>query len=129
MTALGVYLASHWVLVIITTLSVVGLGVAAYVFKNLKFAAAGIALAVAGFMYQGAVMSGVQLQLQKDMALKVALLQGRIDTSNKLSAEDAARAVIDFNEIERLKGLASETPANSGACLDRDSASRLRNIR
>jgi hypothetical protein len=129
MSALLLYLASHWVLVIITVLAVVALGAAAYVFKNLKFALAAIAVAIAGFMYQGAVMHGVNLQIERDMAIKVALLNGRITTLNTASEKDAALAIEDAKEIERLKGLSSETPANGNACLDVDAARRVRNIR
>lgn len=129
MTALLVYLASHWVLVIITTLAVVGLGVAAYVFKNLKYAVAAIALAIAGFMYQGAVMSGVQLQLNKQLSEQNEVLKDRAKTIAFLGESNTKRALEDSAKIEQLEKLANETPANSGACLDIDSARRLRNIR
>lgn len=123
------YLAAHWVLVIVTILVVVALAGAAYVFKNMKYALAAVVVAIAGFMYQGAVMHGVNLQIERDMAIKVALLNGRINTLNTANEKDAALAIEDAKEIERLKGLSSETPANGNACLDVDAARRVRNIR
>lgn len=127
--ALLLYLISHWVLVLVTVLSVAGLGVAAWVFKNWKMALAAIAVAVFGFMYQGAVMHGINLQIAKQAAEKIEILEGRIDVMNKAAELHAARAMVDAAKIEELENIANETPANNGACLDIDSARRLRNIK
>jgi hypothetical protein len=127
--AILTYFAAHWVLSIATTLTVVALGAAAYVFKNLKFALAAIVVAIAGFAYQGAVMSGVQLQLQKDLAEQNEILKDRAKTIAFLGEFNTKRALEDASKIEQLEKAANETPANSGACIDRAGASRLRNIR
>lgn len=128
MGALLAYLASHWVLATSTTLAVIGLGGAAYVFKNLKFALAAIALAVAGFMYQGAVMSGINLQIAKDTAAQAEILNSRLDTLNTLALKNAMQAKVDADKIEELERTASETPTNAGACFDVDTARRVSNI-
>lgn len=122
------YLAAHWILASGVTLAVAGLGIAAYVFKNLKFAVAAIALAVAGFMYQGAVTHGIELQLQKDLAAKVAIYEGRLKTLGTIEELNTKRALEDAVKIEELEKLANETPANSRTCLDIDGARRLRSI-
>lgn len=127
--ALLLYLLSHWVLVLVAVLSVVGLGVAAWVFKNWKMALAAIVVAIFGFMYQGAVMHGINLQIANQAAEKIEILEDRIDVMNKAAALHSARAVEDAAKIEELENLANETPANNGACLDIDSARRLRNIK
>ncbi len=123
------YLMSHWTLVLVTVLSVIGLGVASWVFKNWKMALAAIVVAIFGFMYQGAVMHGINLQVARDAAAKMEILEGRIDTMNKTAALHNKRAEEDAAKIEELENQANETPANSGACIDVDSARRLRNIR
>ncbi len=127
--ALLTYFAAHWMLASGVTLAVVALGLAAYVFKNAKLALAAIVLAIAGFMYQGAVTHGIELQLQKEMAIKVALLNGRIDTLNKANADHAARAVEDSKQISELEAKANETPPDNRPALSRDAARRVRNIR
>lgn len=127
--SLLLYLASHWVLVLATTLTVIGLGVAAYVLKNLKFALAAIAVAIAGFMYQGAVMHGIQLKTAADAAFKIEILEDNISTMNKAAALHNAKVLQDAATIEELENKANETPANSSAALDRDAASRVRAIR
>lgn len=128
MAAFLLYLGSHWIIVIVAILTVVGLGVAAYVLKNLKYALAAIAVAVVGFAYQGAVTSGIQSQLNKDMAAKTEMYEGRINELNKLAANNAFRAKLDANKIDELESKASETPKNDGACLDADAARRVSNI-
>ena len=127
--ALLLYLMSHWVLVLVAVLSVVGLGVAAWVFKNWKMALAAIVVAIFGFMYQGAVMHGINLQIANQAAEKIEILEDRIEVMNKAAALHSARAVEDAAKIEELENLANETPANNGACLDIDGARRLRNIK
>lgn len=127
--ALLTYFAAHWMLASGVTLAVIGLGVAAYVLKNAKFALAAIALAVAGFFYQGAVTHGIQLQLNKEIAQQNETLKERADTISKLGEQNTKRAIEDAIEIQRLEQLANETPANSGACIDIDGDRRLRNIR
>lgn len=126
--ALLAYLAAHWVLVIITVLVVAGLTAACVILKNLKFALAAVAVAIAGFMYQGAVMSGIQTQMQKDIAEQSEIYRGRVDALNTLALKNAAQANADADKINDLESRASETPKNDGACLDASAASRVRAI-
>lgn len=127
--ALLLYLMAHWVLVLVAVLSVVALGVAAWVFKNWKLALAAIVVAILGFMYQGAVMHGINLQIANEAAGKIEVLEDRIDTLNKTAEAHNARALEDAAQIEKLETEANETPANSSAALDRDAARRVRSIR
>lgn len=129
MIALLLYLMAHWVLVIVAVLVVVGLGIAAWFFKNWKFALWAIAIAAVGFMYQGAVMHGINLQIANEAAGKIEKLEDRIEALSKVAEAHNIRALEDAKQIEELENQANETPANSGACLDIDSARRLRNIR
>jgi hypothetical protein len=123
------YFASHWVLVIATILTVAGLGAAAYVFKNLKYAVAAIAVAIAGFVYQGAVMHGIQVQLTKDLAEQVEISNGRLSTLNTITLKDAFQAKQDADANAALESTASDTPKNDGPCLDAASAHRVWAIR
>lgn len=123
------YLAANWMLAGGVTLAVIALGIAAWVFKSAKIALVAIVLAIGGFMYQGAVTHGIELQLQKEMAMKVALLNGRIETLNKANSDHAARAVEDSKTISELEVKAYETPANNRPALDHDAARRVRSIR
>lgn len=127
--ALLLYITAHWVLVLVAVLTVVALGVAAWVFKNWKLALAAIAVAIFGFMYQGAVMHGINLQIANEAAGKIEVLQDRIATMNKAAALHNARALEDAAQIEKLETQANETPANSSPSLSRDAASRVRSIR
>lgn len=128
MTAFLLYLATHWMIVIIAVIVVVGLGVAAYVLKNLKFALWAIAIAAAGFIYQGAVTSGIQTELNKQIVAQSELYQNRIDELNRLAAHNVLRAKVDSAKIEKLESVASDTPKNDGVCLDAGAVSRVRNI-
>jgi hypothetical protein len=127
--AIFLYLAAHWTLVLAVVLGVVGLGAAAFFLKNWKFAVAAIVLAIAGFLYQGAVTHGIQLQMARDAAIKVALLNGRLEAINKIAAQDADLARANAQRISELESLANDTPKNDGACLDLDAVNRLRNIK
>lgn len=127
--AILTYLAAHWMLASGVTLAVVGLGTAAWFLKSPKIALMAVALAVAGFMYQGAVTHGIELQLRKEMAEQLETLKDRAKTIAILGEFNTKRALEDAIKNEELEKLASDTPANNRACLDIDSARRLRNIR
>lgn len=127
--SLGLYLGSHWILVIAAVATVVGLGALAWFLKNWRLALAAIIVAIAGFMYQGAVMHGIQLQLAKDAARNIEILQGREDALKQLVIKDAAQAVADSAKISELERTASETPKNEGACLPADAAGRIGRVR
>lgn len=128
MTALLLYLATHWVIVLAVVLGVIGLGIAAYVYENLHFAVFAAALAVAGFLYQGAVMSGIQDQLNKDAVAQSETYKNRLREIGVLSLKDAAQSKIDADKIDKLESRASETPKNVGACFDAATALRVSNI-
>lgn len=122
------FFASHWVLIIATVLAVIGLGVAAYVLKNLKFAVAALAVAVAGFLYQGAVTSGIKIQMEKELAEQVEIANNRLATINTLTLKDAMQAKKDADDNDALAKSAGETPKNDSPCLDIDAARRVRAI-
>lgn len=126
--ALGLYFASHWMLVIIAVLVVAALGALGFFLKNWKMIVAAIVVAIFGFMYQGAVTSGIKLQMEKDAAAQVELLQGRIDTLNTIAASHALRLKADDEYTDGLEDQASETPKNDTLCLDAAAASRVRAI-
>lgn len=126
--SLLLYLATHWVIVIAVCLAVIGLGIASYVLKNLHYAIIAAALATAGFLYQGAVMSGIQDQLNKDAAAQSETYKSHLREIGVLSLKDAAQSKLDADKIDKLESKASETPKNVGACFDVDTARRVSNI-
>jgi hypothetical protein len=127
--SLGYYLIAHWGLVLIATAVVIGLGATAWFLKNLKIAFLAIGLAVVGFMYQGAVMHGIQLQMTRDAAIEKIILQGRADDLENLAIKDAAQAKTDADKITKLEKDARDTPKNNGACLPADAAGRIGRVR
>jgi hypothetical protein len=129
MAALLTYFGAHWTLAIATTLGVVALFGAAYIFRSFKLAVAGVVVAAMGFIYQGAVTDGIKIQLQKDAAAHIRMLESHIDAINKTAEENAARAKEDADKIVELERQASETPKNSSACFDADTTRRVFNIK
>jgi hypothetical protein len=129
MSAFLLYFASHWTLVIAAILAVVALGLAAYILKNWKIALAAFAVAIAGFLYQGAVISGIKEQAAKDLAVQVEISAGRLRTLQTLTFKDAAKAQADTKSINKLETLASETPPNNAACFDAATSHRMFRLR
>lgn len=127
--SLLVYLAAHWGLVIATVLAVLALGVAAFFLKNWKIAVAAVAVSIAGFVYQGAVMSGIQLQMAKDNVAIVKQLKDRLTTMENVSAADTARAIADNEKITELESRASEVHTDNRIGLDAAAVGRVRSIK
>lgn len=123
------YLGGHWTLAIACVLGVAALGAVAFFLRNWKFAVAAVVLAIAGFLYQGAVTDGIKLQMAKDAKERITFLQDYIDGVNAANEADAKRALEDHNTIEKLQEQVSATPKNDSSCLDSGAAGRLRNIR
>jgi cell division protein FtsB len=123
------YLGSNWVLVIICVLAVIVLGYLAFILKNWKIALAAIVLVCFGLAYQKANMDGYKRRVNEEAAAQVKLLNDRIATMTLVTALDAQRAKDDQEKISELERLASETPPNTGVCLDADATRRVRAIR
>lgn len=62
-------------------------------------------------------------------AAKVIILQGRLDTLEKVNKVDAAQAAKNADEIARLRHLAGKTPSNNKIAIPEDSAERIGVIR
>lgn len=60
---------------------------------------------------------------------RAAKLEQRLATVVKVNADDAAQALKDAAELQRLREQASQTPPNSGPCLDKDAAKRIGGIK
>lgn len=129
MLATLTYFGAHWTIAIAAVCAVLAFGALAWFLKNWKCAVVAIGIAVAGFLYQGAVTDGIKIQMAKEAQAKIELLTSRIRTLNKATEEDAARGKADADRIEELEKLANDTPKNDGACLDADAVNRLRNIK
>jgi PII-like signaling protein len=129
MSAFILYFVSHWALVGATTLVVIVLGGLAYLLRSLKLAGAAILIAVAGFFYQGTVMHGINLQLAKDAAVQIQILQDRQTALNNLALSDAMQAQSDNELITKLKKEANATPKNNGVCLDPNASRRVGRVR
>jgi hypothetical protein len=123
------YLGGHWTIVIACVLGVVLLGGLSFMLRNWQFAALAIALAVIGFLYQGAVTDGIKLQMAKDAIAQTNFLREQIETLNAANDLDAQRAKDDKTIISQLEEQVRATPKNDASCLDANSARRLRNIR
>ena len=72
---------------------------------------------------------GYKLRAAQDAYEQVATLQRRLGALQLTAKADAKRAAKDKARLDELERLASETPQNAGACLDRDAARRVRAIR
>jgi membrane protein implicated in regulation of membrane protease activity len=123
------YVGSNFGLIIMATLVVLGLSAVAWFGKNWKVAvAAALVLAVA-FLYMHVDKAAYQRRVNEEKAEEIATLKRRIGTLQLVTKNDTARAGADAKRIEDLERLSRETPANGGACLDRDAARRVRAIR
>lgn len=123
------FLIGNWQAIVALTLCLVVLGALAWFLKNWKIAAAAVALLVVYFAGQALWTAGYKARVAEDVAKQTKILTERIETMNKVAEEEAKRAIEDANKIAELEAKANETPANSGACLDSDSAGRVRDIK
>jgi capsular polysaccharide biosynthesis protein len=127
--ALLTYMGGHWPLVIAAVLAVGGLGAAAFFLRSPKMALAAVVLAVAGFLYQGAVTDGIKLQMAKDYKMHIELLEDHIKTMEAANEADVKRALEDQKTIDQLQEQVNATPRNDASCLDDAAAGRLSHIR
>lgn len=123
------YVGSNFSLIIVTTLAVVALGAVAWFAKNWKVAVAAVMALGAGFAYMHIDKAAYQRRVAEEAAAQVKVLQGRLDTIAAINQAYTARYSEDQKQISKLEKEASETPPNSGPCLDRDAARRVRSIR
>lgn len=129
LASFNTYLGGHWTLIIASVLGVALFGALAFFLRSWQCGAFALTIAVLGFLYQGAVTDGIQLQLAKDAEARVALLQSHIDAMNATNDAEAKRAKDDQQVISQLEEQVRATPKNDSSCLDADSARRLHNIK
>lgn len=129
MVALITYLGGHWTLVIAAVLAVAACGALAFFLRSWKLAVAAIGIAIAGFLYQGSVTDGIKLQMQKDAAAKISMLESHISAIETANAEDTKRALQDADTIAQLQKQIDETPKNDGSCGDLGFSKRMRDFR
>lgn len=122
------YFGSHWMLVIIVVLAVIAFVGLAWFTKNLKWVLAAVVLTIAGLAYQASNMDGYKRRVNEEAQVQVKLLQGRLDTLQHLTADDALRATANAYLNTKLDTLSRETPKNDGSCFDADAARRVRAI-
>ncbi len=123
------FLSNNWLAVVAIVLVVVVLGAVAWLLKNWKVAAAAVAVLAVYFGGQALWTAGYNAKVAEVVAAQTKQLQDQLDRMNRASEADAKRAQEDADKIAQLESKANETPANTGACLDIDSARRVRDIR
>jgi predicted negative regulator of RcsB-dependent stress response len=129
MTWLLSYVWANFALIAVVTLAVVGLGLLAFFLKNWKAALIAVVILGAGFGYMWIDKNAYQRRVSEEAAEKVSALENHIQKLNVASEADSKRAAEDAIKIAELEAKANETPANNGACLDIDSARRVRDIK
>jgi hypothetical protein len=65
----------------------------------------------------------------KQAAARAAKLEQRLNAITTANAADAAKALVDAAELQRLREQANQTPPNSGPCLDESAAKRIGGIK
>lgn len=123
------YVWANFALIAVVTLAVVGLAVLAFFLKNWKAALAALVILGAGFAYMWIDKTAYQRRVSEEAAEKVLALENHIKKMNDAAEAHDKRAAEDATKIAELEVKANETPANSGACLDIDSARRVRDIK
>jgi hypothetical protein len=94
----------------------------AWAFKNWKLVLVALAITTIFTL-------GYKLRAAYDAYEQVETLKRRLGALQITAKHDAARVAADAKTIAELERKASETPPNTGACLDRDAARRVRAIR
>jgi hypothetical protein len=100
-----------------------------WLLKNWKIAVGGLAVIAVLAMAWKIDRNGYQRRVNEDAQAKLVLMQGRLDTVEKLNKAYSALVLKDAAAISELERKASETPKNDAACLDRAAAGRVRAIR
>lgn len=122
------YLGSHWALLVIAVLLVVGFGFLAWFTKNLKYILGAVVIAIFGFAYQASNIDGYNRKVAEDAQAQVIILQKRLLAMAIVTQADTQRAKEDAENNSQLEQLSRETPPNASACLDVDAARRVRAI-
>lgn len=123
------YIQSNWMLIIVAVLLIAILGVIAFFLKNWKLAVAAAAVLALGLAYQQIDKNAYQRRIAEEKQAELDHLKKQRDTANEIADADMERATKDAARIEELEQRVSQTPANSGPCLDIDAARRVRSIR
>jgi len=123
------YVSANLALILVVILVVVALGALAWFVRNWKVAVAALAVLAMAFAYQQIDRNAYQRRVAEEAALKVGLMQKRLEALNSLTEAYNARYEADQAELDKLKRLASETPNDNRPCLGIDAARRVRDIR
>lgn len=123
------YIGSNFALIAIVVLLVVALGAVAWFSRNWKVAVAAAAVLAIGLAYQQVDKNAYQRRIAEEAAARIAVMQGRLDTSNKANQVYAKQAAKDAVEMERLRAAAGNTPANATVALPADAARRIGAVR
>lgn len=127
--AFGSFLFAYWQWILIGTVGAAILAYVAFILRNWKIAVA-VAVMVALFLsHQAMYSAGYGAHVAEEAAKLTVLLQGRIDTLEAVTKEDAKRADEDADTIERLRAAAAETPANATVALPAAAARRIGGIK
>jgi outer membrane murein-binding lipoprotein Lpp len=138
---IGAFLLDHWavalaIAAILFAASLYAFGLSVFAFLRSPL---GIALGIVLALLL--VAAGGYSQAQREcnaaqLAAKVAALEAekkelrdQLDAGDAIIARDNKRANDAEAEAERLKGIIDATPVNHAACLSRDAARRLRNVK
>lgn len=119
------YVGSNFALILVVGLAVVALGAVAWFAKNWKVAVAAVVVLGLGLAYQHIDKTAYQRAVAEQAAVKIAILQGRLDAITKVAEADAARAQEDALYIAALEASAGITPPNDGPCLPKEAAERI----
>jgi apolipoprotein N-acyltransferase len=122
------YVAGNFGLILVTFLAVLGLSAVAWFAKNWKVALAAVAVLGAGLAYLQIDKQAYQRRVAEEAAGQIAVLRSRLASEALINANYAARAKADADRLSDLERQANETPANTGICLDRAGAGRVRGI-
>lgn len=128
MTTAISYIFAHWFLILSVITGTVALVAFAWFAKNWKAAVAAVVLVMAGLFYQSADIGGYKRALDERKAEQIRMLNDRIATLSLINAADTQRVLSDAKLNNQLEDLSRDTPPNTGACLDRAAAGRVRSI-
>lgn len=135
MTTLS-FIWNNWAIILAVFLAVIALGAAAWFFKNWKFIMYAVIVACVYFAGEAIWNNGYNTRNEEELTkqaqqykAEIVRLNKRADDLNKANAANTEQALADAAKIQELETQANATPPNSNACLDVDSARRVRSIR
>lgn len=123
------FVSHNWQWIIIGLGLVVGLGVLAFITKNIKLVLAAAVIVGVGLAGQALYSAGYNAKVNEDVAARTAILTERLQTLQNLSEADKQRSDNDTATIKRLQEAADATPVNNNACLDEGAADRIGKIK